>query len=457
MPTMELKSKQIANLKPPKSGRLELWDRLVPGFGLRITPEATRSFFLMFRVDTPAGRQRRRLKLGEVYVPPHDGPALPRDQRPNHLTLGEAREAAREALEQVALGIDPAAQKPQPTGGNSVAAVAEDYLGRYVKKHCASSTYRETARIFTADVIPGWGSRPIGTISRRDVGALIDTIAQRGAEVQANRVLARLKTFFAWAESEEVIPASPIVRMKPHVREVARDRVLTDDEVRLFWRSCGMLGWPFDNLFRLLLVTAQRRDEVGGIRLGELDLERRLWVIPKERAKNGRANEVAVSDLALEVIDAAKAARPKIAAIMRSDLTFTSTGITPVSGFSRAKLRLDHLMEQLARKDRGLPEDEAEYRKALKLKPSDPLPRLVPDWILHDLRRTAATGMARLNVPPHVVDKILNHVEGTISGVAAIYNRFGYGEERAAALQAWGCYISALIRPAADNVVKMRG
>jgi integrase len=420
----------VTKTEPPsKPGdRIEIWDALLPGFGLRITDKGARSYFVMYRADTPDGRKQRRLKIGDAAV----------------VDLAEARERAREALREVARGADPAEQRrPRKSGApDSVRAVAADYLARYVEKNTRQSTYRETKRIFDVDVLPAWGHRPAGTITRRDVNELLDQIAGRGAEVQANRVLARLKTFFTWAADEEAIPASPIARMRPKTREKARDRVLTDDELRWFWQGCHVLGWPFGPLFQLLLLTLQRRDEVGGISLPEIAAD--TWTIPRERAKNDRAHEVTLSELTQRIFEEAKAGRPKLDEVKASLLLFTTNGKTAVSGFSRAKERLDAEMERLARKDKNLPVDEEECREALKLKAGEPLPRFVPEWILHDLRRTGATGMAKINIPPHVVDRILNHVSGTIRGVAAVYNRFEYAPERKNALLAWSVHVELL-------------
>jgi integrase len=441
MPTKKLTDTVITKTKPPASGRLEFWDSLLPGFGLRITDNDARSYFVMYRADTPDGRKQRRLKIGDAKV----------------IELAEARERARDALREVARGADPAEQRlPRKSAtGDSVEAVATDYLERYVRKNTRESTHRETKRIFDVDVLPVWGHRAIGSITRRDVNELLDKIAGRGAEVQANRVLARLKTFFTWAADEEAIPASPIARMKPKTREKARDRVLTDEEIRWFWKGCDVIGWPFGPLFQLLLVTLQRRDEVGGIALSELDSDKNLWTIPRERSKNDRAHEVALSELAIDIIDAAKKLRPKIDEIKASTLLFTTNGKTAVSGFSRAKERLDDEIEHLARKDRHLPADDDACRKKLRLKAAEPLPRFMPEWILHDLRRTGATGMARLNIPPHVVDRVLNHVSGTIRGVAAVYNRFEYSPERKSALEAWGRYVTGLLRQPTSNVTNL--
>jgi len=126
-----------------------------------------------------------------------------------------------------------------------------------------------------------------------------------------------------------------------------------------------------------------------------------------------------------------------------------------VSGFSRAKRRLDKKMERVRRASLNLPQEDDAYRRALRIPAEKPLPIEIPPWIIHDLRRTAATGMARLKVAPHVVDKVLNHFSGEISGVAAVYNRFAYLEERRAALEAWGRHIDSLVASRPSNVVTL--
>jgi integrase len=166
----------------------------------------------------------------------------------------------------------------------------------------------------------------------------------------------------------------------------------------------------------------------------EIDIDRRQWTIPREKAKNDRAHEVHLSWLAIEVLDRL----PKIG----DRYVLTTSGARPVSGFSRSKERLDRHMLDLSR---------AEFAEAGK----DPDRAAIDDWILHDLRRTATTGMARLNIPPHVVDKILNHVSGSIRGVAAVYNRHSYVDERRAALEAWSRHVESLIRPTPSNVVEL--
>lgn len=259
---------------------------------------------------------------------------------------------------------------------------------------------------------------------------IIDRIAARGAGIQANRAFAYLRAMFNWTVERGRLPVSPIAG-KPPTRERPRDRVLNNDEVRWLWRACDEIEWPFGPLVKLVLLTAQRRDEVASLEWSELDLKKRLWTMPREKAKNDRAHEVQLSDLALELLNSI----PRIG----HNLVFTSTGTTPVSGFSRAKRRLDAAMVAAKHEELGA-----------KCEP-------IAKWTLHDLRRTAATGIARLNFPPHVIDRLLNHLSGAIRGVAAVYNRFEYIDERRAALEAWGRYVSNLIAPAPENVVALRG
>ena len=297
------------------------------------------------------------------------------------------------------------------------------------------------------DDLKAWQKRPLGSISRRDVNDVIDSIATR-AEVQANRTLAKLRALFNWAVDNVRIAASPLEGLKPPTKEQARDRALSDDEIRWFWTACEASGWPFGPLDQLLLLTAQRRDEVAGMEWSELDFKKATWSMPRQKAKNGRAHDVPLSAAALAILQSL----PRV----NDRFVFTTTGKTAVSGYSRAKRRLDKEMEKARRAFLNLPQDDEAYRRALETPASKPLPVEIPHWIVHDLRRTAATGMARLNVPPHVVDKVLNHVSGKIRGVAAVYNRFEYIEERRAALETWGRYVDDLVAPAPANVVAIR-
>jgi integrase len=422
----------VERLKPPIIGRTIYWDKLLPGFGLRLSAprpgsrEGRKSWIAMYRV---AGKPVMET-LGTLAQIPK---------------LERAREAARASLLRARAGGDPVAERraevarkvadtvaAQEAVTGRFTAVADRYMREHVERNCAPSLIKETRRILERDVKPRWGERPISEISKGDVNELLDTIAskrdrkRRGAEggavVQANRTLARLKTLFRWAVAKDLILADPTEGVRKAIKEIARDRYLDDDEIRSFWAGCDALGWPFGDAFKVLLATGQRRDEVGGMEWPELDLAGATWTIPKARAKNGKAHPVHLSKMVIEVLEAA----PRLVVDGQpSPYVFTTTGRSPVSGFGKAKDRLDRHM-----------------------------PASAP-WILHDLRRTATTAMAELNVAPHVVDKILNHTAGTIRGVAAVYNRFEYLPERKAALEAWGRRIESLVRPVPRNVVSL--
>jgi integrase len=423
MPTKKLTDLFVERVPAPARGRLEYFDAAFPGLALRVTDKGRKSWSLFYRFD---GRLRR-FTLGAY-------PAL----KP-----AQARREAITALERVQQGVDPAEEKrirrctPSPQV-ETFGALALDYLERHVKTNSAAATYKEAKRDLEFNVLPRWHNRPIASITRREVMDLIDGIVARGVGIQANRTLARLRALFNWAIERERLSASPTERMKLPTKERARDRALTDDEVRWFWQGCCEIGWPFGPLFKLLLLTAQRRDEVGGIRWSEIDLDNRIWTLPRQRAKNDRGHEVQLSDAVVDILRSL----PRIAngGNQQDGLVFTTTGRTAVSGFGNVKKRLDVVMVEARRRSALLSEDAT-----------------IPDWRLHDLRRTATTGMARLNIPPHVVDKILNHTGGAIRGVAAVYNRHAYLEERRAALEAWERHVSSLVAPAGANVAALDG
>ena len=420
MPTIRLTQRAVETLKPPATGRVEYWDSHLPGFGLRVAGSGRKTWVAMYRVQGQLVRET----VGTLALIP---------------SVAEARDRARESMHKARAGKNPVAERRERELAAKIKAealpdtfraVAARYLERYAKKNTKPTTWRELQRQLEVDVFPKWGDRPIASITRQDVTVLLEAIADRGSPVQANRTLA----LFKWVLDEELIPVDPSARVRKVVKESARDRTLTDDEISLFWRGCDKLGWPFGPMYKLLLLTAQRRDEIGGLEWSEIDFDRRLWTIPREKAKNDRAHEVHLSEFAIEILDSL----PKIG----DRYVLTTRGARPVSGFSKSKERLDRHMLDLFRAD-------------LAEAGQDPDRATIDDWILHDLRRTAATGMARLNVAPHTVDRILNHVSGSIRGVAAIYNRHAYLDERRAALEAWSRHVESIARPVASNVVPL--
>jgi integrase len=420
-------------VKAPERGRVEYFDSAFGGLALRVTEKGVRTFSVHYRLNG----KLRRFTLGQY---PTIKPA-------------QARREASAALELARHGTDPTAAKRElrykrELAADTFGAVAKDYLERHLAKNTASGTATEAMRTLTRDVLPIWRQRPISSITRRDVIDLIDSTVARGAPIHANRLLARLRALFNWAIEKDRLQASPIEGMKLPTKERPRDRALSDDEIRWFWPACSEEGWPFGFIAQLLLLTAQRRDEVAQMEWQELDLSKRTWTIRRERAKNGRTHEVHLSDLAMDMLRSL----PRVG----DRYVFTTTGDGPVDGFSRAKTRIDASMAALRRREIALRVNQHGHMKAIEVGTETLVLAEIPHWVLHDLRRTAATGMARLNVPRHVVDKILNHVSGTIRGVAAVYNRFEYHRERQAALDDWAKFVGQLVCPPQTARVAIR-
>lgn len=397
-----LTEQMIDRMRPPPAdaGRLEIWDKALPGFGLRVSPAGTKTFVLMYRFD---GR-KRRLTLGN-----YDSETF---------KLAHARDAAREALQKVDKKIDPAESLEEGGAGSEGHTVSEAlsvYITRQVKPN--RRDWEAVERALKLDLEKRLGQRPVASIARSDLFTVIDAIVDRDSPIMANRMVTMLKTFFGWCVERGYIADNPAAGIGRQARESTRERVLDMGELARVWAACEALEYPFGTIARLLMLTAQRRDEVAGMRWSEIDLERATWTLPPERAKNGKEHVVALPPASVAII--------KTVPQKGSPLLFTTTGKTVVSGWSRAKERLDWLL----------------MAPGAEIGPPAP----IEHWTLHDLRRSAATRMAGLGVAPHVVDRILNHVSGTIRGVAAIYNRHAYLDERQAALELWAEAVMAAV------------
>jgi integrase len=399
----------VEKQKPNPATRLEIADAGVPGLYLIIQPSGAKSWALRYR----AASKSTKLTLGPY-------PAV---------SLRAAREAARVALGKAAAGTDPASEKrearaaarrPKPEH-DLVEKVAATFVERYAKKN---RSWQETERVLKKEIAGPWAGRRLSEIKRADVHELLDGIVDRGSPIMANRALAALRRMCGWAAERGLIDTSPCAGIKAPSAERSRDRVLSADELKAALQGSQAIGWPFGPLVQLLVLTGQRRDEVAEMRWAEIDLERRTWTIPRERVKNDQAHTVPLSEAAVEILRGL----PKVEG--KAGFVFSTNGKTPVSGFSRAKERIDAYL------------DEA------------------PRWTLHDLRRTAASGMAGLGIAVHVVEAVLNHRSGTIKGVAAVYNRYSYDAEKRAALEAWGRHVRGIIscEPAGNVVpIKARG
>lgn len=350
------------------------------------------------------------------------------DGRPRKLTLGSypgttleaARRAAVVAMQSVAAGNDPAADKAAalkavrtPAADHLVENVVRNFIERHAKEKTRKATWQESERILQREIVTRWRGRPLSVVRKSDIHALLDAIMDRGKPAAALRSLQAIRPMFKWAAQRGIIQTSPCEGVDAPSKPGERERWLADDELRAVWSAASSLRYPFGPIIQLLILLGQRRDEVAGMTFGELDAEKGVWTLPAARSKNKKAHVVPLPPLALSII----ANLPRIES--EAGFLFTTTGTSHVVGFGKAKLRLDR---SLAKAGRAL-----------------------SPWTLHDLRRTFATGCASLSVAPQVVEAILNHSGGVIRGVAKIYNRYDHAREKRAALDLWAAHLSELI------------
>ncbi len=384
MATKRLTDTGIANLNPPAAGRLEIWDAIVPGLGLRVGARR-KTFVVMARAE---GRLRR-VSLG---VFPGMG-------------VAKARRKAREIIEQAQNGIDPVEARREAKvaktqqRANTISATVEEYIERYAKPRQRS--WLQTKRRLEIYLVDELGDTPVSSLTRADIVRVLDSVLEKGFATGANRTLANIKTYLRWCAERGLIERSPADLLRPPSPEVSRDRVLTDKELAAVWHASLSAGYPYGDIVRLLVLTGQRREEVGGMGWDELSLNGKAWTIGSDRNKGGRLHVVPLTRPALAILRDIEQVGPLVFP-SRADVM----GETSFSGWSKAKRRLD--------KSSG-----------------------VTNWRLHDLRRTAATGMARLGAAPFVVERVLNHATSAAGPLAAVYQRYDYAKEKEEALRLW--------------------
>lgn len=398
-----------------------LWDDELRGFGLKVTPAGKRVYIIQYRIGG-RGSPTKRYTIGPHGV----------------WTPARARQEAEDLLSAASKGIDLNADKAER---NRIAVdlafsdYADKFLSDYVKDEWPSS-YDFAEGILRLHVKPVLKQRPLPSIKRTDIAAILDRLPTRQAALRRN-VYAVVRRLFRWALGRGDIPTNPLEGFETPAGPKSRERVLSDDELRLVWLAAGALGYPFGPFYRLLLLTGQRREEVSALPWSELDRSIQLWRLPGERAKNGNASNVPLNDLAINIIDGIAGGEKW----KRRGLVFTTNDESAISGYSRGKKRLDREILKLARKEAqaaGENPDEA----------------TIDPWRIHDLRRTLATGMQRLGVRFEVTEAILNHVSGSRSGVAGVYQLHDWKDEKIAALSAWGKHVENIIgAEPADNVV----
>ena len=355
----------IERLAPPTTGQRTVHDKSFPGLALRITANGVRSWVVFAKL------RHGPLELVTLGRWPH-------------IDLHTARIAAGDARQALANGIDVTAEKraARLAPVDTVAAVAREWLDR---AQADKRSRVKTERMLAREVLPAWADRPIGSITSREAGAVIDRIAGRGTPAAARAVHVGLHAFFAWSCTHHRLDRNPLAGLpKPAIR--SRDRVLKASELSAIWAAAGdpAIG-AFGPAVKLLLLTACRRDEVSRLTWGEIDFDTATIELPADRVKEAMARTIALSEPAVLLLRD----QPRTP---EGSFVFVGRSSRPLSGWPLAKAKLDALSG-------------------------------VRDWRVHDLRRTAATNLQRLGVKLEVIEAVLGHVSGSRSGVVAIYQR----------------------------------
>ena len=439
----------VRKYAPEKRERRIIRDGGSRSLFLVVAPSGAKAWMMRFR--TPSGRIAK-IVLGPLHAgretagPPVIG--MP-------LTLAGARQLAAEVHRRRSLGDDVVADHKarkhrqrteiQERHAGTFSAAARMFIEEYAKPK--TRRWFETARLLglrpddlqpiTGGLAQRWADRPVRQIDSHDVWSLIDEAHRIGvpgitprtpgpSEARPRAFFAALSTLFGWLLQHRKIEENPCAGLHRPIAPKSRDRVLSVDEMRLLWLACDTIGEPFGSIFRLLLLLGQRLREVAGMSNDELSDDGTTWNLPSTRTKNKKPHTVPLPPLAREIIARANP----------TGLLFSTNGRTPPSGWSRATKRLRQEMLKLAREEHGADAAIATFR-------------------LHDARRSVITGMAELGIRPDVIELVVNHVSGTRSGIAGVYNKSELLPERRAALERWAAHIEALVASRLENVVTL--
>lgn len=399
---MKFTDRQIKALKP-KNARYEAWEDNGKGFGVRVSPAGRISFIFLYRFKGTS----RRMTFG-IYP---------------EISLANAHAAHAKARQVLDKGQDPGKneqdKKEESQRSPSIRKLVDEYIEKYAKPRKRS--WKEDERILNKDVVSRWGKRKARDITRRDIILLLDEIVDRGASIQANRTLAAIRKMYSFAMGRGVLDASPCVAIPNPSKENRRDRVFSEEEIKVFWNKLDTAKMEKSTALSLKfqLVTAQRKGEVAGAEWIDFDLKTGVWTIPAEKAKNGLPHRVPLSPLAIKTLTKLKEITGKSKWLLPS----------PREGQHIAETSVDHAV----RLNAGHFE--------------------IDHFTPHDLRRTAASMMTASGIQRLTVSKILNHVE---SGVTAVYDRHGYDKEKRKALYSWGRKLESIISGKQNKIILLK-
>lgn len=424
MPIVALTTQYVRSLKPPESGRIEIWDERTPGLCLRMSSTGRAAWSFRYRPREGAGFQR--ITFGSL----------------DDLGLADARERAAKQRSAVVDGRDPqrerVARREAVRNALTFDALAQRYIDEYAKPRKTSwqndAGYLRRPR-------EKWKDRPAGEVTRRDVIDLLDVV-KATAPVSANRTQSILVTLFNWAVDGELIEVNPISRLKKRAKEAAKDRTLTDDEIRGLWKMLDTSSTVLPDVagaLRLLLLTGQRPGEIAGLlrsEILEIDRKNARVEISGARMKAGKAHVLPLAPMALGVIATALARRkadsePADGKPSRPD----SVAVFASRFVSRDSLARHSLSQGLRRLIAGLDADKVGAAVVKSLQAHPPTP--------HDFRRTVGTGLARLGIPREDRKAVLAHTEDDVHG--RHYDRYERLAEKRAALELWERHVAALM------------
>jgi integrase len=404
VPVVNMTARFLETLKPAAAA-VEWFDEDTRGLSLKLNPGGAATWY--YNYTRRADAMRRRVQLGKLT-------ALP---------LKEARQRARKAAGLVADGKDPAGDRRAERNALSVAELAERFLAEYAS---AKRTGRRQRQALEKDVLPIIGRAKAAAIKRDDVARITQRMVGRGVTIGASRTFEIVRKMFNWAVANGLLEQSPCVGMKKPFPTSRRERVLSHAEILTVWEALGDDETPISrdgrDVLKLCLITGQRLGEVAGMSRDEFDFAKSIWTIPSWRSKNGHAHRVPLTDMALGIIKAAlaRASTEFLFPGYGKDDAMKSSSVGKAVRRSREQLGMEH-------------------------------------WTAHDLRRTAATGMADLGVPPHVIGHVLNHRAVTQSSVTdQVYNRYTYDREKREALEKWSANLAALVSGGAAEVIALR-
>lgn len=436
-------TKRTVDAAKPATKDHFLWDDEVAGFGLKVTPKGARIYVFQYRIARPGEAERtpaRRYTIGK-----HGSPWTPE----------QARKRAKELAGYVERGIDPRQQELDEIATADEAARNESernrlegelafnkfaalWLEHYEdEKGRRPSSVRLARLVVDRYLTPALGQKPMPHIGRDQLQPIIDSSELRLRKGMRRAVFAYASVLFGWAAKRGDIASNPLAEMVKPMALKSRDRVLTDEELAEVWRGTQTIGEPFGPFFRLLILTGQRRSEVAAMSWAELDRSSTTWTIPVDRAKNGVAHIVPLNRQVVDELD-------RLAKVVSDDteervwpktgFVLTTTGKTPISGMTKAKAAIDAAIYKARRGDR----EHGQHQDDEHAEPMAP-------WRIHDLRRTLATGFQRLGIRFEVTEATLNHVSGAKGGIAGIYQRHDWKEEKRSALDAWARHVEALV------------